>query len=40
MNGDAGVIAPLVQAFFADYLVRQRRVSPQTVSSYFGARQK
>ncbi len=34
MNGDAGVIAPLVQAFFADYLVRQRRVSPQTVSSY------
>jgi hypothetical protein len=34
MNGDAGVIAPLMQAFFADYLVRQRRVSPQTVSSY------
>src|SRR5260370_19857564 len=34
MNGDAGVIAPLVQAFFADYLVRQRRVSPQTICSY------
>ena len=34
MNGNTGVIAPLVQAFFTDYLVRQRRVSPQTVSSY------
>jgi hypothetical protein len=24
MNGGTGVIAPLVQAFFTDYLVRQR----------------
>ena len=29
-----GVIAPAVQAFFTDYLVRQRRASPQTVASY------
>jgi integrase/recombinase XerD len=34
MNGSTGIIAPLVQAFFTDYLVRQRRASPQTVSSY------
>jgi integrase/recombinase XerD len=34
MNGGSGIIAPLVQAFFADYLVRQRRASPQTVASY------
>lgn len=30
----AGLIAPLVQAFFTDHLVRQRRASPQTVASY------
>ena len=34
MNGGDGVIAPLVQAFFTDHLVRQRRASPQTVTSY------
>jgi site-specific recombinase XerD len=34
MNGGTGVIAPLVQAFFTDHLVRQRRASPQTVASY------
>ena len=27
------VIAPHVQAFFADYLVQQRRLSPQTILS-------
>jgi len=34
MNKDTAAIAPLVQSFFTDYLVRQRRASPQTVSSY------
>jgi integrase/recombinase XerD len=34
MNASTGVVAPLIQAFFTDHLVRQRRVSPQTVSSY------
>ena len=29
-----GVIAPLVQTFFTDHLIRQRRASPQTVASY------
>jgi integrase len=29
-----GLIAPLVQSFFTDDLVRQRRASPQTVASY------
>src|SRR5215467_4955517 len=29
-----GLIAPLVQSFFTDHLVRQRRASPQTVASY------
>src|ERR1700730_3241389 len=33
MNG-TGLIAPLVQSFFTDHLVRQRRASPQTVASY------
>src|SRR5947208_15140680 len=28
------LIAPLVQSFFTDHLVRQRRASPQTVASY------
>ncbi len=34
MNSDTGLIAPLVQSFFTDHLVRQRRASPQTVASY------
>src|ERR1035438_8771916 len=34
MNSRVGLIAPLVQLFFTDFLVRQRRVSPQTVASY------
>jgi hypothetical protein len=34
MNSRVGLIAPLVQIFFTDFLVRQRRVSPQTVASY------
>ena len=34
MNGGNGAIAPLVQAFFTDHLVRQRRASQQTVTSY------
>ncbi len=34
MNSSTGLIAPLVQAFFTDHLVRQRRASPQTVASY------
>jgi integrase/recombinase XerD len=34
MNSGVGLIAPLVQIFFTDFLVRQRRVSPQTVASY------
>src|SRR5260370_9501549 len=34
MNSGTGLIAPLVQAFFTDHLVRQRRASPQTVASY------
>ena len=34
MNRGSGLIGPLVQAFFTDYLVRQRRSSPQTVASY------
>jgi site-specific recombinase XerD len=34
MNAGIGVIAPLVQAFFTDHLIRQRRASPQTVASY------
>jgi site-specific recombinase XerD len=29
-----GLIAPLVQSFFTDHLVRQRRASAQTVASY------
>ena len=34
MNSGTGLIAPLVQSFFTDQLVRQRRASPQTVASY------
>jgi len=34
MNSGKGLIAPLVQSFFTDHLVRQRRASPQTVASY------
>src|SRR5882724_9755570 len=34
MNSDTGLIAPLVQSFFTDHLVRQRHASPQTVASY------
>jgi integrase/recombinase XerD len=34
MNSGTGLIAPLVQCFFTDHLVRQRRASPQTVASY------
>src|ERR1700732_2971344 len=34
MNSGTGLIAPLVQSFFSDHLVRQRRASPQTVASY------
>ena len=34
MNSRVELIAPLVQIFFTDFLVRQRRVSPQTVASY------
>jgi integrase/recombinase XerD len=34
VNNATGVIAPLVQAFFTDHLVRQRRASQQTVASY------
>jgi site-specific recombinase XerD len=34
MKSATGHIAPLVQAFFTDHLVRQRRASPQTVASY------
>jgi integrase/recombinase XerD len=34
MISGAGLIAPLVQSFFTDHLVRQRRASPQTVASY------
>src|ERR1700721_2380881 len=34
MNSNTGLIAPLVQALFHQYLVRQRRASPQTVASY------
>jgi site-specific recombinase XerD len=34
MNSGTGLIAPLVQFFFTDHLVRQRRASPQTVASY------
>ena len=34
MNTGIGVIAPLVQSFFADHLIRQRRASPQTVAGY------
>src|SRR6266576_1306617 len=34
MNSGTGLIAPLVQSFFTDHLVRQRRASPQTVASY------
>src|SRR5258707_15871031 len=34
MNSPTGLIAPLVQSFFTDHLVRQRRASPQTVASY------
>jgi integrase/recombinase XerD len=34
MNAGIGAIAPLLQAFFADHLIRQRRASPQTVASY------
>jgi len=34
MNSGTDLIAPLVQAFFTDHLVRQRRASPQTVASY------
>jgi len=34
MNCGTGLIAPLVQSFFTDHLVRQRRASPQTVASY------
>ena len=30
MNSGTGLIAPLVQSFFSDHLVRQRRASPQT----------
>ena len=34
MSSGTGLIAPLVQSFFTDHLVRQRRASPQTVASY------
>jgi len=34
MIAGIGVIAPLVQTFFTDHLIRQRRASPQTVASY------
>jgi site-specific recombinase XerD len=34
MNSATELIAPLVQSFFTDHLVRQRRASPQTVASY------
>src|SRR5271165_4340688 len=34
MNSGTGLIAPLVQSFFTDHLVCQRRASPQTVASY------
>lgn len=34
MNAGIGAVAPLLQAFFADHLIRQRRASPQTVASY------
>src|SRR5215472_14996246 len=34
MNNGTSLIAPLVQFFFTDHLVRQRRASPQTVASY------
>src|ERR1700687_2962085 len=34
MNSGTGLIAPLVQSFFTDHLLRQRRASPQTVASY------
>jgi integrase/recombinase XerD len=34
MKTGNGVISPLVQSFFTDHLVRQRRASPQTVASY------
>ena len=30
----SGLVGPLLQLFFTDYLVNQRRVSPQTVASY------
>ena len=29
----SGVIAPHLQAFFADYLCQQKRLSPQTIVS-------
>jgi site-specific recombinase XerD len=34
MTSGTGFIAPLVQSFFTDHLVHQRRASPQTVASY------
>jgi len=34
MSSGTGLIAPLVQSFFTDHLVCQRRASPQTVASY------
>ena len=30
----SSLVGPLLEFFFADYLVAQRRVSPQTVASY------
>jgi site-specific recombinase XerD len=34
VKSNAGLIGPLVQTFFTNYLINQRRVSPQTVASY------
>jgi site-specific recombinase XerD len=28
------LVGPLLQFFFTDYLIAQRRVSPQTIASY------
>src|SRR5262245_46803478 len=30
---DSPMIAPYLQAFFADYLIQQKRLSPQTIGS-------
>jgi len=34
LNDSAPLLGPLLQHFFAEHLLRQRSVSPQTVASY------